>query len=332
MSTWAVSHALRGGKSVNAETRARIVKIAGDLGYRPNQAARALVSARTNMVAIWLPDRTGEFSPYYARLQHYMLLAARKYGYYCFVEDYIFDERGNPDFTQLINLAVDGVILCDVPGVQSIRQSVDPNGRLPMVSVGSYAIEAGIDHITVDLYPGSVDAVKHLIAAGCRRVALVGSLPLEARFDAYAGVVRAAGLREECIIIPDYNNRKSITAGLLNYVHSRGMPDGLFCENDDAAIACYRAFCEMGVRVPEDVCIVGCDGIEETEYLPTQISTIVTPLKELADTAWKLLTKRIEDPTIPLQEHLITPRLEVRASSSRPAKAALTTPPGPERS
>lgn len=316
VSTWTVSQALRGSKSIGVDTIDRIVKIAAEIGYRPNQAARALVSSKSNMVAIWLQASDRGFSSYYAQIQYHLQYTAREYGYQCIAEEYILDEHLNPDFTKLLNWAIDGVILCDVPDIVKLRNTVDPNGLLPMVTIGSWEVSNTVDNIEIDLFPGSVSAVKHLLASGCNRIAFVSPMPFDTRYQAYEKIIHEAGKQTECIIV-SHNNRKSAITALREFIETHGMPDGLFCQNDDFAIACYKCLCDMGIRVPEDVCIVGCDGIRETEYLPAKISTLIIPMHQIASTAMKFLRNRMENPGLSLQKELVTPQLEIRDSSSR---------------
>ncbi len=83
------------------------------------------------------------------------------------------------------------------------------------------------------------------------------------------------------------------------------------------AIGAYRALCELGLRVPTDVALVGCDGIEDTEYLERPISTIEQPISEMCALAWDFLQRRIQEPNHPPQRVVLQPKLVIRASSQR---------------
>jgi LacI family transcriptional regulator len=85
------------------------------------------------------------------------------------------------------------------------------------------------------------------------------------------------------------------------------------------AIAIYRGLCDMKLRVPEDVALVGCDGIQDTEYLECPLTTLVQPVAESCGTAWQFLCQRLENPQLKRQHAVLQPKLVVRESSRRPS-------------
>jgi LacI family transcriptional regulator len=95
------------------------------------------------------------------------------------------------------------------------------------------------------------------------------------------------------------------------------MPDAFFCHNDEAAMWCYKTLTDLGIRIPEDVGIVGCDGIPEGGYLPADLTSIVIPMQDVCSTAWTYLLARIADRNSAVQRTVVTPQLVVRASSLR---------------
>jgi len=316
VSGWTVSQVLNGrtGVSIAEKTRHRVLQIAGEVGYRPNHAARALVSNRTHLIAIWM--RTHEsYSPYYGNIQHHLQRFARQHGYQCITEGVAIEDVEELDFSKLMNWPMDGVIACDVNGPVSAYAAINSDDRLPMVSIGALSVDS-TDYVRVDLYSGALSAVRHLIDVGCRRISYIGRLPYDMRADAYAHVLQEHNRIEEYIPCPA-DSRASGRTSILDYIHSNGTPDGIFCENDELAIGCYRGLCELGIRVPEDVAIVGCDGIDDIAYQARQISTINVPIYELCETAWTFLENRINKPDLPQQQHVIIPELIVRESSRR---------------
>jgi LacI family transcriptional regulator len=94
-----------------------------------------------------------------------------------------------------------------------------------------------------------------------------------------------------------------------------GGVDALFCNNDDLALGAYRGLREAGLRVPDDVMLVGCDGIEDMQFLEQPLTTIAIPVEEMCALAWRFLRRRIENPDTPLQHALLQPTLVVRESS-----------------
>jgi DNA-binding LacI/PurR family transcriptional regulator len=119
------------------------------------------------------------------------------------------------------------------------------------------------------------------------------------------------------MIKAENETRPRVPPALGQHIDKYGCPDGLFCYNDDMAIAASRALYEMGLRVPDDVAIVGCNGTLETDYTTPRLSTIVQPIERMCAIAATFLKQRIADPSLPLQQIALQPHLEIRASSQR---------------
>ncbi len=101
------------------------------------------------------------------------------------------------------------------------------------------------------------------------------------------------------------------------YLEGHGHLDGIFCMNDSVALGVQSALIRHGVKIPDEAAMVGCDGLEFTEFLPVSLSTIELPTTEMCQTALGFLLNRIEDRSMPRQEAVIEPRLILRESSNR---------------
>ena len=132
--------------------------------------------------------------------------------------------------------------------------------------------------------------------------------------DAYRTAVRKAGLEEECILAETYD-RAACRQTIVDYVRNRGCPDGVLCRNDEMALALYRAMCDLGIRVGRDVLVIGCDGIEDTQYLDCPLSTIALPVLQMCQLAWEFLANRMADPSLPRQHAVLEATLVLRESS-----------------
>ena len=104
------------------------------------------------------------------------------------------------------------------------------------------------------------------------------------------------------------------------YVEAHGHPDGVFCVNDSVALGVQSALLRHSLKIPDDTAMVGCDGLEFTEFLPVSLTTIELPTSEMCEKALRFLFNRIEDRSLPQQGTVIKPRLIVRESSSRYGK------------
>jgi len=188
---------------------------------------------------------------------------------------------------------------------------------VPLVATGAYNFLSGVDQVRVDLLEGSFAAVRHLLEGGRRRILYItDDLPDragDARYIAFTELVAAAGF--EPLYLDIVGTRAHARQAIKRYIELCGLPDALFCHNDDFAIGAYRGLCELGIRVPDDIAIIGFDGLEDGEYLEVQLTTVVQPLEEICRTAMRFLEERIGNPVGPLQEATVKAQLLVRDSS-----------------
>ncbi|HEX5324603.1 MAG TPA: LacI family DNA-binding transcriptional regulator [Capsulimonadaceae bacterium] len=310
---------------ISRDARARVLKAAKHLGYRPNGIARALVTGRTDTVALWI----AELHAYHAEIVRHIqrMLGDDRFEmvicdvtrYQTTIADFARHDESEHYPIRMSSLPVDGILAVDRPDRVRNLLLAHTKLRTPFVSLGSYQLDT-VDYVAVDLRPGTVAAIKHLIESGCRRIAYVvwqdTNHPGDPRRDAYVETMQAAGLAPEYLLFTG-NTRHSVREELPHYMNAGSPPDALFCFNDDMAIGAYKALHNLGLRVPDDILLVGCDGLSETEYLERPISTIVQPLEEMCRTAWRFLKNRIADPDAPLQQLILQPELVVRESSQR---------------
>jgi LacI family transcriptional regulator len=194
---------------------------------------------------------------------------------------------------------------------------------IPVVSVGAYCSRK-TDSVRVDLLSGTMEAMEHLIQSGFRRIAhatfVRKDASHESRRDGYVRAMREAGLKTEFIYYPLTERQRPITRKLIHdYIRDHGRPEAIFSHSDDAALGIYRGLCDLGVRVPDEVALVGCDGIEDTEYLSCPLTTLAQPVPAMCATAWLFLQQRLEQPSIARQHAVLKPELALRESSRRPS-------------
>lgn len=310
VSGWTVSQVLNGRTNVSiAETtRARVLAAAEKIGYRPNHTARSLATGSTHIVSVW----AGCLSPFYATVVTHIRAQARPRGFRILISDIEEVSSITSPGTQ------DGIIAIEYPERADVYLATHPESRTPLVSVGAHFL-AHADHVGVDLYAGACEAVEHLLAMGVRRLAMVRpALPAsqtEPRASAYDAAMERAARAPEHIVTGAA--RADARSAIREYVARYGCPDGLFCHNDDLAIGVYRGLRDLGIRVPEQVALVGCDGIEAAEYLDCPLTTIEQPVERMCALAWQFLERRMADPAIDAQQVLLSPRLVVRDSSRR---------------
>ena len=303
-------------KAFSPGTRERVLLAARTLGYRPNFAARTLASQRSQVIALWIANA---HAPFFAQVIYHLQRQARQGGYETIIREMAGDPEHLAATTPLSGWPVDGIIAFQGASYVQAFLKANPVFHLPLVSMGEYH-EQSSDYITIDLATGARDAVRHLLGNDRRRVAFLVPAAAkregESRHDAYMEAMKEAGAAPE-YILTDSKQRAEVRRTLGSYIESFGCPNGIFCYNDDMALGAYRGLCDLGLHIPEQVALVGCDGIEDTQYLETPLSTIVQPVEEMCALAWQFLQKRMLEPDYICQQGIVTAKLEIRASSDR---------------
>lgn len=294
-----VSRVLNGNPSVSEETRQRVLQAIEELNYTPNPIARRLSTGRTWTVGVLVPFFTlPEFVKRLQGIQH--ALAESAYDLVLFnIENPAQRDKYFLDLSR--NNRVDGLLILSlVPGEGQV--SAFEEAGIPLVLVD--AVHPDLSRVTVDHVKGGELAAEHLIALGHRRIAFVGSpadddpfhfaAPHQC-FQGYRRALDAAGipLREEYHLRGAYGreNAREMGRALLSLDEP---PSAVFAASDTQAIGVMEAARERGLRVPEDLSVVGYGDLRDAEYL--NLTTVHQPLFESGVEAVNLLLELIEDP------------------------------------
>jgi LacI family transcriptional regulator len=312
-----VSYVVRGRRDVQLaeSTRERVLAAAKDLGYSTNPIASALKTGRTGQIAIWIDSL---LTSHNARVVHLMEQQLAQASYQIVVSLMRHAKDGYGSFTAL---PADGIIAHEQGTQVAELLAAFPDRRLPIVVTGAYnnALE-GLDTVSIDLSAGAAEAAEHLVRQGRTRIAYLAPALVwqnaSVRIRVYREVLARAGLSSEEIVAHGPMDERNIyRVTIREYIQAHGCPDGLLCLNDDMAMGAYRGLCDLGIRVPDDCALVGCDGIEETEYGYCPLTTIVQPIEQMCAQAWELLARRLQDPEIPVKHQMLQAQLAVRQSS-----------------
>lgn len=312
-----VGAALSGNPRVSAATRQRVEAMATTLGYRPNGAARALVTGRHFQVALFLPSLDGQFL---ADLIRQFERLARGTHYSLVVLKYSED-------TDLNTVpSVDGSIAYVMPRGVLPHLGQKPQVQLrpkPYASPGpEVANGPTTDVVYLDMDHASTELVEHLIREGRKRIAIVSpqsmlqaGLP---RYEAYLRAMHAAGLTPEAIDVsvpPDSRFRETVDQQLSSYFKQHGYPEALVCSNDELAIGAYRALRRAGRCIPLETAVTGCDNIEEGEDACPTLTTIHLNTEIACQNAWNLLMNRLDNLGAPVTTVTVQAQAIFRDSS-----------------
>lgn len=311
VSSRTVSNVVNGYANVTEHTRRRVQEAVDQLGYRPNVLARNLASGRSGQIALVVPYLD---TPYFSELLQDVIRAARVQGYNVLIDQTDGDREHE---RMLINhgsgrLLFDGVIFSPLGLSQEALADRDPD--LPLVVLGERVSDGTFDHVGIDDVAASRHATEHLLDLGRRRVAAIGDQPYE---TGEAAQLRTRGFREaherrglpvhEDLIIGRPRFNRADGAEAMAYLLDRDdPPDAVFCYSDLVALGAIHTLISRGIRVPEDVAVIGYDDIEDGRYSNPTVTTISPDKKMIATTAVERLLLRIGSKTPP-------PGLELRA-------------------
>jgi DNA-binding LacI/PurR family transcriptional regulator len=323
VSTATVSRALNGTGQIAPATRQAIDDAVRELGYRPSGVARSLRTKSTQTIALLLPDIT---NPFYPGLVRGVQLGARRRGYMMLLASAEGDAEGEQEYLELFRAnAVDGALVVGVSiGADGIAAAMA--GGFPIVSMDRSVDSPDVPLVQVDNRGGARMAVEHLAELGHRRIAHVsGPLTLEITRERLAGYrdgLEAAGLRFDprLLVEGDYEEGGGLAAADRLVTSGAGFT-AVFAGNDLTAIGVMGGLQARGLRVPDDVSVVGFDDVRLASYVSPALTTVHQPADRIGERAAALLVDVIRGRRRPerVGHVLLPPTLVVRASTAPPA-------------
>lgn len=295
---------------ISEETRKRVLHTAKEMGYRPNHAARALVTGRTHIVGVWTH---AEFSSYYTQLFRSLLYQARQRNYQIIPHIEIPTSHAH-DPLNASPWLIEGVIACDSPEVVEAMTRLPQYATTPCVGIGlNYSNKT--DYVGLDLHQGAVEATQFLLSSGRKRIAYVTDQPSlgqnDSRHRAYIQCMKEARRETEIILMPT-QHRAEVRQHFKTYLSEKSCPEALFCHNDEMALGVYRALADSSKTANQEILLVGCDGLDEVNYLEHPFSSIIAPIEEMCVKAWQALENRLNTPNLPLQQQILSTHLLIR--------------------
>jgi DNA-binding LacI/PurR family transcriptional regulator len=304
----AVSRCFAPSGSIAPATRERIEKAALELGYRPNALAQALISRRTNLVAVLISSLTAlNYPEVLAELSHRML--ARD------LRMLLFSLNTESDVDEVIDQvwrhSVDGVICAARLSDEQVSLFVDR--EVPLVLYNRVAGRAQAASVGCDSVTGQRLLVDRLLAAGHHRFAIVAgpedSYVGEERRRAALDRLQEAGINDVPVVRGDYGY-ESGAAAFAALLADGAQFDAIVCVNDLMAIGVIDAAREeFGMRIPEDISVVGFDGSGPATWAGYRLTSIRQPVRRMTEAAVNMLLERIEDPDLPAERRLFNGRL-----------------------
>lgn len=320
-STATVSLALKNSEKIRLETRERVQEIADRLGYHPNYAARSLIRGQTGSIGVVIPNLE---NPLFIELLQGVEEYITEQGF-CIVlgVSALSAEREKRYLSMLSERQVDGLILFPTFLNETFPEAIEreDDHKVPLVLCGSSGlISSNVNYVMTDNRMGAYIGTEHLIQLGCKHIAFIGAIvdmaQAQTRLNGYRDALEFYGLDNdpalEVYCSPEADTVFQKTVELLR---SKTV-DAIFCLYDYMAFSVIRAVESLGLRIPEDVAIVGYDNVSISARLSKALTSIDTHSYKVGRTAAEILLKKIEKPETPNRQIVFKPELVVRETTA----------------
>jgi DNA-binding LacI/PurR family transcriptional regulator len=309
-----ISLALSGSPKVNKKTRQLVLDAVEATGYRPNQNALALQHLGTKTIGVIFPSF---FNSYYNELKQEIHPLLSDAGY----TGLFFNVANQEDYRKTVD-ELHG------RGVSGIISGVDnPEVLAPLCRMGlplvfyHHSGAVPCSSVDVDREKGGLMAGRHLISLGYRKLAYLGKSKngLEPRLQGFMTAISEAGLELPAAYIVDMGadageGMEHGYEGMKQLLHLPEPPRAVFAFNDSTAIGAIRAVYDAGLKVPDDIAIVGFANSRESRFHVPSLTTIGQPLKETAENLVSLLLKRLSGESVEIRRIVLEPELIIRES------------------
>jgi LacI family transcriptional regulator len=327
-----VSKVLRNQSDIGAETRERVLRRMRELDYQPNLAARSLATGRTSTLGLVVPSL---LHPFFAEVAKGIVQVIRPKGNALLISSSDEDEElERQEIEQLLARRVDALI------VASVQRSPEFFRRIDRLHVPWILIDRALPGLAAATFIGVDDeavgflATRHLIERGCTRVAHIRGP------DIGPGLGRLAGYRKALAsdgveFLPERVAESKIAdncaedsgyEAMRQLLRSESIPDGVFCYNDPVAVGAIRAILEAGLRIPDDVAVVGCGNMRWAGMLRVPLSSVDQGAARMGERAAKLALTLVESKAVRRRRTILLPAAVVGRESS--AKTLTNAPPG----
>jgi len=323
VSTVTVSKVLRNHPDVGEKTRQRVLARVKELDYRPNLAARGLVTGHTYLVGLIVPAL---LHPFFAEVAASVSDALRKEDYYLVLSSSEEDpELEEQEIDQLLARRLDALIIASCRRTTEIFSRIEKQ-RTPYVLIDRSFPEFSSNFVGSDDVEVGILATQHLVDIGCKRIAHIRGPQISPgiqRLEGYKKALQQNGrsVIDEYIIFEPKGDVGGLQRGaeaLRQLLKCKQVPDGVFCFNDPLAMGAVSEAVNQGLRIPEDIAIIGCGNLHYDDSLRVPLSSIDQHSHRIGTEAASLVLNILKSKTPPkLRKILLAPKLIVRESTRR---------------
>jgi len=316
-----VSRALRDRPDIAKDTKARILERVKRLNYRPNMTARSLVTGRSSLIGLVVPDL---IHPFFAEIAKGLSATLREKNYFVLVSSSESDPQLEQDeIEHMLAHHPDCFVIASCQKDTSTLQRIGEAG-VPLVLIDRSFQGFSSNFVGVDDHKVGEMATEHLIQQGCKRIAHIRGPATNVGNNRAAGY--RAALEKHRVSVPAHyvvscgeaSDSDGETRGhraMEEVLALKPRPDGLFCFNDTVAVGAMVRAIESGLRIPHDVAIVGCGNFHYSSKLQVPLTSIDQRSREIGERTARMITRLLEKPSTRPRTSILEPELIVRASS-----------------
>jgi LacI family transcriptional regulator len=314
VSKMTVSRAINNHPEINQDTRARILEVAQKMNYRPNQFARALTTSRSFLIGIVVPDL---MHSYFSEICRGVESKARPSGYQNLICSTDEEPRKEMDEIEALLSRTDGLIVASSLAGQEAkfyRELLRDNARIVLIDRLLEGLNCS-NVVTDDIEVGML-ATNHLIKLGHREIGHLRGTNVSTsikRFEGYSRALSEAGLKLSSIRDCGYTESDGYQA-MKVWIADGELPTAIFAANDPAAIGAMSALYDAGIKVPDDVAIVGAGRIHYGDMLRVPLTTVSWSTTEMGQVAADLILEAIDSEKNQYRQVIVKPELVIRAS------------------
>ncbi|WCK56450.1 LacI family DNA-binding transcriptional regulator [Aneurinibacillus sp. Ricciae_BoGa-3] len=316
VSTATVSRVLSNNKNVSNKTRKKVLDIINQVEYKPNRLAANLRKNTSETVAVILPDIA---NPFFAEIVKGFRDEALKSGYYILLCDTGNNTRQEEEFVKLVKeRLVDGIILA------TARMAKDEiyklSQEIPVVLACEYIDDYEIPTVSIDNISAAREATEYLIEQGHTEIGLItGPLDVILSRDRVKGYRQALLLhdlpfRDFFIQEGDFSVKSGYEI-MMKYLAHEHKPTAIFASSDEMAVGALKACKSKGLRIPDDICIIGFDDIPLCTLVEPELTTVAQPKYEIGSQAMKMLLNIIERKGLVQKQMVLPHQLMIRQTT-----------------
>jgi DNA-binding LacI/PurR family transcriptional regulator len=316
-----VSRALSGHGEINPETKRKVLELAGKLDYQPNVVAVNLKQQRTNTIGVIIPETVNRF---FAKAVGGIQKVANLAGFNVIIcqsdESYVTEKK---NLHALVSSRVDGLLVSvsrETDRYDHFTQVLEKS--IPLVFFDRIVETLETSQVYTDNYDISYAGTQHLIQQGCKRIAfMAGPQHLynsKNRFNGYVDALRENNLTpKESYVIQSHYRLDKIEEHVRYLMQLKERPDAIFAINDYTALETMHELKKLGIRVPEDIAVLGFNNENICRFVQPTLSSIDHPAYEMGMEAAEILLTQIKQPDSAPVKRLIKSRLVIRESTHR---------------